>query len=700
MSKTNDEKSITIEPDLEDVFPLPLRVVPEPWEDLASLLSRTAGEMGYKKVSWLLRPEDCAYSRLDPDVCFLLQDAAYQYLGHLLQLSEESLYKLTFHRFLTQMQAAGEVQPSPTGYLQRPLFLPNVHGTRKLFLSKLASRVCPRCLAEEPAYGVLYWNIGPVVACLKHHIFLVDCCPHCQGKIPLLRAVLTHCPRCSIGDYRLAPTVDLPEEPLFLSSQALILAHLGVEEEYRGGVTTVHGESPLYRLLPWQYFQLLKSFRNILNPFFPNHPLIQKVAGPPIPSGRRACLKTEMSLGEWAAFMSTFHTLFASWPDNFAVLLESLPSIHFNTSARKSSIRQFGVLYQKYLYIRLRDPAFDFLREAFEDYLKKRYTGGRVSTLRRPFIGKDSMEIATQCTYVTLDQVMQLLGVSHQNLHTLISRGVIRTIKKPRSTKGKDRLWLIEKVDAEALLEEWKDLLSLDDLVRNYLGVSKQQVYALTSADLLHPVRGRDLDRSLIRYYKRGELERLKAQLLQYADKDVPSASENIPLSKSTKRIGLPLVEILKEILGGHLVVIDTEREIPLFQRLVLSDSEVKRFREEHLRAERSDLNLLSARDVMKSLGVGHGTLREWMRQGVLVGECQRVKGMIHGYLFQRDMVDLFRRSYVFTKEAAEILNVHSNTIYKYVSRGILHPVGLSRFRLFLREEVEALTSPDTLSIP
>src|SRR5205823_2808916 len=146
-------------------------------------------------------------------------------LGHLLQLNEETIYKLTFHRFLLQMQAPSELQPSPSGYLQRPLFLSRRHVSR-LFLSGMTARVCPRCLAEEPACGVLYWNIGPVVACLKHHVFLVDCCPHCQHEIPLLRSALTHCPRCSVGDYRLAPTIDLPEEPLFLSSQALIQARL------------------------------------------------------------------------------------------------------------------------------------------------------------------------------------------------------------------------------------------------------------------------------------------------------------------------------------------------------------------------------------------------------------------------------------------------------------------------------------------
>src|SRR5260370_27266361 len=87
----------TLLPDLAHVFPLPVRVLPEPWEDLASLLSRTAVQMGYNKVEWLLRPEDSAYSRLNFNVCFLLEEASYQYLGNLLQLSEEALYKLTFH---------------------------------------------------------------------------------------------------------------------------------------------------------------------------------------------------------------------------------------------------------------------------------------------------------------------------------------------------------------------------------------------------------------------------------------------------------------------------------------------------------------------------------------------------------------------------------------------------------------------------
>lgn len=691
MSKTNDEKSITIGPDLVDVFPLPVRVKPEPWEDLASLLSRTAVQMGYKHVDWLLWPEDCAYIRLGRDVCFLFQDETFQYLERLLQLSKEALYKLTLHRFLHQMQTPGEKQTTLSGYHECPLFPRLGHAFRKLFLAKSATRVCPKCLAEEPAYGLLYWNFGPVVSCLKHHIFLVDCCPLCQAKIPRLRSILTRCPRCNRGDYRLAPTVKLSEDPLFLSSQAMILAHLGVEEEYRGGVPTVYEDSPIHGLKSWQFFQLLKSFWNVLGPFFPNHPVLQTVASLSIPSGSRTGSKLQLSLGEWASFVLTFRTLFASWPDNFISLLESLQSVRLHTSAIVRLSDHFGEPYGEYLYKRLRDPAFAFLREAFENYLKKQYWGGRVTSLLRPFSGMDNMQIATECAYLTQIQAMKLLGVREYHLHALIKRGEIRAQRNPVGTKGKVSLWLIVKEDLEALLEEWRDLISIEIFAQAYLGVSKEQVLALTRAGLLLPTRGPKIDRYVTWYYKSDEIERLRSVLLQYAGKDVADTSKCISLSNSARRTGIPLVETIEAILSGHLFIIDTEREIPLFQRFVLSTGQVKRFLVERLKAERSDLNLLSTDEVMERLGVGEVALKNWMKQGVLVGKNQIITGKIRGYLFQKEMVDSFRNTYIFAKEAAELLNVTSSSINNYAALGILHPVGLSRPKLFLRKEVEAL---------
>ena len=213
-------------------------------------------------------------------------------------------------------------------------------------------------------------------------------------------------------------------------------------------------------------------------------------------------------------------------------------------------MNSFGRLYKEYLYKRLKDPVFAFLREAFEDYLKKRYKGGRVSHLIRPFRGMDSAEVAKQCSYVTQRQASEVLGIQVNNLEALINRGTLRALRKPN---GRNSLWLIDKADVEALLEEWKDLLSLDDVAQICLGISKQQVLALTRAGLLNPARGRDIDRCLIRYYRREEIEQLEYELLKYASRAEPPALKCVPLSNIWNSIGLPLFEGLKEILGAIL---------------------------------------------------------------------------------------------------------------------------------------------------
>lgn len=46
---------------LSEVHPLPLRLLPLPWEDVASFISRNAERMGYEYPLWILRPEAIPY---------------------------------------------------------------------------------------------------------------------------------------------------------------------------------------------------------------------------------------------------------------------------------------------------------------------------------------------------------------------------------------------------------------------------------------------------------------------------------------------------------------------------------------------------------------------------------------------------------------------------------------------------------------
>jgi hypothetical protein len=47
--------------------PLPQRAAPQPWEDIASVISRTARKMGYGDPKWVLQPELIPHKSIAPN---------------------------------------------------------------------------------------------------------------------------------------------------------------------------------------------------------------------------------------------------------------------------------------------------------------------------------------------------------------------------------------------------------------------------------------------------------------------------------------------------------------------------------------------------------------------------------------------------------------------------------------------------------
>lgn len=75
-------------------------------------------------------------------------------------------------------------EDNPNGKL---LWLPTAASltTNKSF----GQQFCPRCLAEDKSpYFRLTWRLAFVTHCTKHHVLLVDRCPHCRKPIVFVRA--------------------------------------------------------------------------------------------------------------------------------------------------------------------------------------------------------------------------------------------------------------------------------------------------------------------------------------------------------------------------------------------------------------------------------------------------------------------------------------------------------------------------------
>ena len=72
--------------DSRNATPLPQRVIPQPWEDLPSVISRVARKMGYERPEWVLRPEAFSHSVAPNTLPLLRRQADYQLLKRLLLL--------------------------------------------------------------------------------------------------------------------------------------------------------------------------------------------------------------------------------------------------------------------------------------------------------------------------------------------------------------------------------------------------------------------------------------------------------------------------------------------------------------------------------------------------------------------------------------------------------------------------------------
>ncbi len=334
--------------------PLPRRAVPRPWEDLASVISRTARLMGYEWPWWILRPECSPYAIPSKRLACLSRLADYEQLEQLLSLNEEELYSLTLHRFAASVGEANfsAEQNFPAGKRPQEIMLPQIAG-RDRFFSSLETQVCPRCLDEKAGFDRLYWRTRGLLMCPRHLIYLQHECPACSSPIPGLRPHLSLCPSCRIEDYRTKVESVLAEEGWLYDTQILLLKHLGVAQTEWN--LTEHIKSHLRHLPSQQYFSLMHHFEDL---FFHGSFQLKIIPG----LSHAPDLQSLNTHPRDQRSMFLFHWIMANWPDHFFWLLEHMSSLLPNIRHRiQYWIEDYG-LVTKFSFWReeifFQNPAF------------------------------------------------------------------------------------------------------------------------------------------------------------------------------------------------------------------------------------------------------------------------------------------------------------------------------------------------------
>jgi hypothetical protein len=303
-------------------------VVPHPWEDLASVISRVARNRGDEFADWVLRFHDSSY-RLSADIIpVVARRADYQFLGHLLRLDEAMLYQLTLHRLAVALQPPDSaIRRRKEHDSERPLLSAAV--LERFCLPLTTTRVCPACLDEQEGYDRLYWRLRLILICPRHMLFLIDRCPRCALPIPALRLSLTTCPHCGIGDYRTAKRWSLPPSTLLSTGELFLLHRLGIDQVTAQGSFSPLDNSPLSSMESWQCFQLLDLFGSVYRHLLPDALFayvgwkvgLHVVLTSPVPPEVKALAKQ----------IGLFHALFISWPQQCLAFMEVLEQIGHET---------------------------------------------------------------------------------------------------------------------------------------------------------------------------------------------------------------------------------------------------------------------------------------------------------------------------------------------------------------------------------
>ncbi len=346
----------------------------QPDESLPSWLIRLAQANSYHSAKMVLQLCRERLPRRD-SITQPTRTATYQVLAELTRVAADELYAASVHRFAATL--------IPPAFEAPPLRLPSAKTVpllRSFFLrehlwSEADVQFCPLCLQTTP-YQRLAWLPVAAAVCLNHQCLLVRGCPACAQDLCLEDLLKTHCPHCQL-DLTQSPVTYVSQDELGLTSQAQLQAWLGLAPGSEFHASLALPDAPpavLYHLLDglrWTLMSLPRAWDFFHQPSAEwDHPLFP------------CTCKRDLTPAKAYRLYATAFKILLNWPHRFSDFLHAYRRRE-GSSTHPYIQAEFGYLYLACLQKRWQHPAFHFVQEAFEHYLRDNYPGDALARLRR-----------------------------------------------------------------------------------------------------------------------------------------------------------------------------------------------------------------------------------------------------------------------------------------------------------------------------
>jgi len=390
-------------------------------ESFWGYMTRLSEANGYPFSHWILNLAQIKMSHLFSRHSIVFQqDLDLSTLARLIGVDVSKLLALTYPLVATTEQ---HTQP-------KHLFwhLP----VRRQIITLQRSKICPTCLRESN-YCSRLWDLVPLTVCHLHKSLLIDACPKCNRSITWSREHVCFCP-CGF-DWR------------DISSDILEDAELEVGRHIHNlcnQTHATHGESPSSKVDPILKLSLDDYIAALL-----------LVAGQHVGvgTGKGHHIASSKQYSGLHSLLTRAFSVFKNWPYNFHLFLDWRRSQQNQPTEGSGLEKDFG-RFHHLLHRFLSSSSFDFMRTAYDEYVKLSWIGGH-PTRSRFLRGTNVSE-----RYISKNSAVIRLGVCGRTVDKLIDNGKLDCITKE---SGKRPIYLIE----VSSLEKLKPELSNRTAIRN-----------------------------------------------------------------------------------------------------------------------------------------------------------------------------------------------------------------------------------------
>jgi hypothetical protein len=445
-------------------LPLLCRSGLRPGESLQSLLVRLSEENHYPSTRTVA--QICQERLTQPDRIDRPRHAqTYTQLSALVGIPADRLYNSTVHVFartITPPDSVFEKTRLSTAEIV-PLLVRGVASRHILPDDNV--RYCPHCLGESP-YHRLAWAVCATTACLRHQCLLIQRCPSCSQSISVRDLIKVACPRCGFTLTQ-ANAQSVAHDSFGMLSQATIQHWLGVAPPPNLDSYSLPHQSPpvMYRLIDG----LCKVVLHVTTPW----PFMHKMSCEDSLThiNRLKSHRSLLSPVHAYTFYATGFKALVNWSSGFYELLQAYRERQQKTS--KGSLHQdFGLLYASWLERNWRMPQFQFIQDAFEQFVAENYSLTRPILCSRRY--KRSPTFAKRFPRIKKAQAAQILQTSTRIVDRLIRFGFLNACN--------DRL--LDTRQVKKVRQRWQNAIPLDDVTR-LLGLSEGLVLDLVDTGIL-----------------------------------------------------------------------------------------------------------------------------------------------------------------------------------------------------------------------